>query len=356
MKNKLSSHIIEFHIAQSFPVSTLNRDDVGAPKTAVVGGVVRARVSSQAWKRQIRFAMQDLGAKLAYRSKKMDALLADKLKAHGVDDEKALKSATAIMSKIGDSTILFISDNELERLANRMIEVDLDAKKIKDAEFKKLFKNIEPSLDGLDIALFGRMVAKVNDLSVEGATSYNHPISTHIIENDIDFFTAVDDFKTDEETGSAHLGANEFNSATYYRYISINLGVLAETLFGDSEVDIDLINRAIDYFTKALFIAVPFARQNTLAAYCPWDFAKVYVRKGQNLQLSFDKPVTLEKGNSSGYSEPTIQRIKSELDLKSKISGSLFGEIASFEIGQDPNYNIDNLVEDLKATIGAING
>ncbi len=45
---------IEFHILQSFPVSCLNRDDVGAPKTARIGGVTRARVSSQCWKRQVR--------------------------------------------------------------------------------------------------------------------------------------------------------------------------------------------------------------------------------------------------------------------------------------------------------------
>ena len=43
---------IEYHILQSFPVTCLNRDDVGAPKTAVVGGVTRARVSSQCWKTQ----------------------------------------------------------------------------------------------------------------------------------------------------------------------------------------------------------------------------------------------------------------------------------------------------------------
>ena len=46
--------LIELHILQSFPVTCLNRDDVGAPKSAVFGGVERARVSSQSWKRAIR--------------------------------------------------------------------------------------------------------------------------------------------------------------------------------------------------------------------------------------------------------------------------------------------------------------
>ena len=46
--------VLELHILQSFPVTCLNRDDVGAPKSAVCGGVPRARVSSQSWKRAIR--------------------------------------------------------------------------------------------------------------------------------------------------------------------------------------------------------------------------------------------------------------------------------------------------------------
>ncbi|WP_227655814.1 type I-E CRISPR-associated protein Cas7/Cse4/CasC [Klebsiella pneumoniae] len=62
---------IEFHILQSFPVTCLNRDDVGAPKSAIVGGVSRARVSSQCWKRQVRLALPDFGIRLGVRSKKL---------------------------------------------------------------------------------------------------------------------------------------------------------------------------------------------------------------------------------------------------------------------------------------------
>src|SRR3990172_3261619 len=45
---------LELHIIQSVPVACLNRDDLNSPKTAVFGGVQRARVSSQSWKRAIR--------------------------------------------------------------------------------------------------------------------------------------------------------------------------------------------------------------------------------------------------------------------------------------------------------------
>lgn len=69
MTNPLTNARIEFHILQSFPVTCLNRDDVGAPKTAVVGGVTRARVSSQCWKRQVRLALPNFGIKIALRTK-----------------------------------------------------------------------------------------------------------------------------------------------------------------------------------------------------------------------------------------------------------------------------------------------
>ena len=45
---------IDIHVLQSVPPSNLNRDDTGSPKTATYGGVRRARVSSQAWKRATR--------------------------------------------------------------------------------------------------------------------------------------------------------------------------------------------------------------------------------------------------------------------------------------------------------------
>ena len=74
---------IEFHILQSFPVTCLNRDDVGAPKTAMVGGVQRARVSSQAWKRPVRMAMHELGGIYGTRTKFIGKLISDACIAKG---------------------------------------------------------------------------------------------------------------------------------------------------------------------------------------------------------------------------------------------------------------------------------
>ena len=84
IQNPYQNLNVEFHILQSFPVSCLNRDDVGAPKTAVVGGTTRSRVSSQCWKRQVRLAMRDFGANLGTRTKLISALIANECKAKGL--------------------------------------------------------------------------------------------------------------------------------------------------------------------------------------------------------------------------------------------------------------------------------
>ena len=44
------SQFIQLHLLTSYPPSNLNRDDLGRPKTAKMGGFERLRVSSQSLK------------------------------------------------------------------------------------------------------------------------------------------------------------------------------------------------------------------------------------------------------------------------------------------------------------------
>ncbi len=91
MTNHFKNTRIEFHILQSFPVTCLNRDDVGAPKSAMIGGVPRARVSSQCWKRQVRLQLAELGVTTGSRTKLISALVSDECKKFGATDEQAKK-------------------------------------------------------------------------------------------------------------------------------------------------------------------------------------------------------------------------------------------------------------------------
>ncbi len=83
---------IEFHILQSFPVSCLNRDDLNSPKTCTVGGVSRARVSSQCWKRAVRLQLHDMGICLGIRTKKMAQVLSQEIQSRGVDQKLGFNS------------------------------------------------------------------------------------------------------------------------------------------------------------------------------------------------------------------------------------------------------------------------
>jgi CRISPR system Cascade subunit CasC len=332
--NPFQGQIIEFHILQSFPVTCLNRDDVGSPKSAVVGGVARARVSSQCWKRFVRLAMHDFGIKLAIRSKKIADHVSRACVALGANEEQANACGQAVAASFSKDTLHFFSEGEAHAFADFAQEQGFDSTKIKDKDIQKLAKKVlNPAIDGLDIALFGRMVAQAAELNIEAASSFSHAISTHKVSSEVEFFTALDDLQT--EQGSAHMGSLEFNSATYYRYISLNLGQLYDSLAGQG------MAQAIDAFTKALFVAVPSARQNSMAGYCPWDFAKVFVRKGQRLQVPFETAVKAKEG---GFLQPSIQALSDYLSKKEKLAGSLFGKKAEFTFGDDENFSIDDLV------------
>ena len=341
MINAYTNTRIEFHILQSFPVTCLNRDDVGAPKTAVVGGVTRARVSSQCWKRQVRLAMPGFGVKLATRTKQAQTLFAAACASEGASAEAAQTCGQKMAELLADDTLLFISETEAADFAAFAKEQGFDASKLKDKELAKIAKKaLTPAADALDIALFGRMVAKAAEMNVEAAASFAHAISTHKVSNEVEFFTALDDLA--EEPGSAHMGSLEFNSATYYRYVSLDLGQLAQTLGADD------LKQAIAAFTQALFVAVPSARQTSQSGASPWEFARVLVRKGQRLQVPFEQPV---KAKGEGFLAPSIAELKSYLDRKEKLAGSLFGKQGSYEWGKDENYSIDKLIADLQSHV-----
>ena len=193
------------------------------------------------------------------------------------------------------------------------------------------------------------MVAKAPELNIEAASAFSHAISTHKVNSDLDFFTALDDFNVDTQEGSAHMGSAEFNSATYYRYVCLDLGQLAETLGIENRQSPEM-QKAIEAFVKALYLAVPEARQNTFSGQCGWDYAKVFVRKGQPLQFSCDEPVRYDTKKGGGYLQPSIDALNSFLTSKIRMSGSLFGKIEEYELSAQQG-SIDELIQVLKKSV-----
>lgn len=322
--------LIELHILQSFPVSCLNRDDVGAPKTATFGGVTRARISSQCLKRAIREQAQDMSPTLfaGSRSRLIITPLADAMKKHGVGGAEA----TEIAKQIGDylatidkaaekkgepkvKTLMFLSPAEVDAVAEAIAGIVKKSPKAKDLEkaVAKACKSVGLK-DAADIAIFGRMVASDHSLTLEGAGLFSHALSTHKAENDIDFFSAVDDLQPQEEAGAGMTGTLEFTSAVYYRYVGLNLGLLwdKDHLEAFSAED---GHKVVDAFIRASILAVPGARKNSMNAHTLPGYVLGLVKdKGQPLQLvnAFESPVRAKEG-LMGTSIETLKRHHEQL-------------------------------------------
>jgi CRISPR system Cascade subunit CasC len=317
--------VIELHILQSFPVSCLNRDEVGAPKTAVFGGATRARISSQCLKRAIRLQAKEMCPEFfkGERSKLIVLPIAKAAERHGVTHEKAEEVARKFCDELAAfdegafkkkgvlkvKTLMFLSPAEREEIAKELaalLKESKDAKalekKIKSAAGKVQEAKLK---DAADIAIFGRMVAADHSLTLEGAAMFSHALSTHRAENDIDFYTAVDDLQAEDPTieeeeraGSGMMGTLEFTSAVYYRYIGLNLGMLwdKDHLEAFSAED---RRRVVGAFVRAAILAVPGARKNSMNADTLPGYVLGLVKdRGQPLQLinAFEKPVVSRNG------------------------------------------------------------
>ena len=118
-----------------------------------------------------------------------------------------------------------------------------EAKKAaKGAVPAEISKALQKVLDGgkaSDLALFGRMLADLPDKNRDASSQVAHAISTHKVGMEFDFFTAVDDLKPEETSGSDHLGTVEFNSACFYRYLNVDVNELRKNLQGDEDYESD---------------------------------------------------------------------------------------------------------------------
>lgn len=347
--------LLELHILQSFPVTCLNRDDVGAPKSATFGGTPRARVSSQCWKRAIREEAQNTDGNLfaANRTRYIVAQLESALKNEGCTEEHVEKYALILADAIGKAddkkvgavkTLLFFSPNEFEAIAEAFLSTadleGMDDKKLKKVAEKsrKAVKANDKVKDAADVAIFGRMVADDHSLMLEGAGMFSHALSTHKVSTEIDFFSAVDDVAPEDSEGAGHIGTLEFNSACYYRYIALNLDLLKEHLshFSDEE-----FSAVVDAFMRAALLSVPGARKNSMMGFNPPEYVLGTVREGQPISLAnaFENPV---RPQGKGFVEPSIEALNAKFEWMENTYG--ISPVAALRI---PQVGINDFCEGL---------
>lgn len=306
---------LDVHVIQTVPPANLNRDDAGSPKQAVYGGVRRARVSSQAWKRATRkeFTRMLPRGLLGTRTKRTVDLLAQRLREKAPWlGENALTVAAEALAPLGikggrkgqdTAYLLFVGHRQLDELASVVTarisqELDLsDADVVKQCLEGLPVEDVFGTGHPVDVALFGRMVADRTNLNVDAAAQVAHAVSTHPVEVEFDYFTAVDDEAPKDEPGAGMIGTVEFNSATLYRFATLGVHQLLDNLDGD----VDTTLAATKAFLRAFVLSMPTGHQTTFAHHTVPEFAGVVVRDHQpvNLVSAFEEPVMRAGGRAS---------------------------------------------------------
>lgn len=317
---------LDIHALHTLPYSNVNRDNLGAPKTCFYGGTERIRVSSQAWKRVIRLAIEADLDQPTERTRRIASLVRDVLTERGWDPDDARRAGRAVIYAYGaepaadddDTDTLLWTPPAIEPLA-AVAEKHRDAVaalplptvdgkgKHKNPPAKDVAQVVAPMADEVKailnrtsptIALLGRMLADRPDHTIYGLTQVAHAFTVHEAAPEFDYFTAVDDRAAN--TGAGHVNTAQFSTGTFYRYSSINVTELAHTI-GKKDA-----HAVVTAWARRFITTTPSGKQTTTAARTVADFTHISARQApMSYAPAFEQPVE----SAGGYLEPGVKAL-----------------------------------------------
>ncbi|MBL4826993.1 MAG: type I-E CRISPR-associated protein Cas7/Cse4/CasC [Spongiibacteraceae bacterium] len=316
------SRFIQLHLLTSFPPSNLNRDDLGRPKTAKMGGVDRLRVSSQSLKRTWRTSdlfKDALAGHIGTRTKKLGVECYDKLVKNNVSEKNALEWAKDIAMQFGAlkkdkdeplneleiEQLVHISPAEQAAIDTLVAELAVQQRAPEKEELTLLRKDDQ----AVDVAMFGRMLASKPAFNVEAACQVAHAISVHPVVIEDDYFTAVDDLNDNSlDAGAAHIGETGFAAGLFYSYICINKELLIDNLGGDQA----LAKKALLALTETAIKVAPKGKQNSFGsrAYASYVMAEVGDQQPRSLSVAFLKPI--DQRSSDDFAADAIAALEKQ--------------------------------------------
>jgi CRISPR system Cascade subunit CasC len=303
---------IEWHSIQTFPPSNLNRDDSHLPKDCYFGGTRRARISSQALKRAIRlhpaFAAHT-GVANAQRTRWLAAPLQAGLVQGGLPVGQAAELAAAFVAALlgklekpaegltppRSKVLFYVSPAEVDSMLATLLAHHAQQTPADMAQ--GFVQQFSQRTSAPDMALFGRMLANQPALRMEAACQVAHAISTHAVNLELDFFSAVDDLAPGGPPNAGMLGMVAFNAATYYRYAALDWGQLHANLNQETS----LARNSVAGFLAASARAIPGGKQHSFAAQTPPALVMVVLRAdGQawSLANAFERAISPTPGES----------------------------------------------------------
>ncbi|MFI9780495.1 type I-E CRISPR-associated protein Cas7/Cse4/CasC [Streptomyces sp. NPDC051956] len=324
---------LDLHILQAVPAANLNRDEFQDPKSITYGNAERTFVSSQAWKRPIRLAVEDELGEYAARTRTLAHVLADRLKDTDWPDTLAdFAAAQVVLSAKKDGlkhepdfrtkAMLYLPQAVLDDLAalcqdNRAELEEALATHTAEAadDSKKKRKEPAPVLNSKQVAhhltrrtasinLFGRMLAELSDGHVEAAVQMAPAFTVHRSAPQPDYFTAVEDWPQPGDRGGAHLETAFLTAGVFYRFTTINITELLNNLTRDAHPD--TARDLIELFTWHFIMAMPGSRKTATAPHTIPDLVHYTVRDARSISYSaaFEQPVQAD--TRGGHLAPAL--------------------------------------------------
>jgi CRISPR system Cascade subunit CasC len=360
---------LQIHTLTSYPGTLLNRDDAGFAKRLPFGGKTRTRISSQCLKYHWRNfegenALYNMDVPESFRSRRtFNQLIVDPLVDEGYPAPFVRCATLALqerllnggkLNKTNAKTILDPDEDDdphemletnqvtifgepevryLRQLASEKIEElrdeyprfwqqdapdfgdDLDeiANHLRDfskGDLKKNLKGLEMAA-GLDAAMFGRMATSDVLARGDAAVHVAHAFTTHAEETESDYFSAVDELKSQEgegELGSGHINSSELTSGLFYGYLVIDVPLLVSNLTGASrdewlEADRDLPAEVVERMIHLVTTVSPGAKLGSTAPYSHAQclFVEAGTSQPRTLANAFQEPASREHVLESSY-------------------------------------------------------
>lgn len=359
----MSSLVIDVHALQDVPPSCLNRDDGGTPKTCQYGGVMRMRVSSQAWKKAMRdyavahYQKDDYGI----RTKNVVDVIAgyvmkDPRWEGNADGARQLVRKAILESGAGLDfekpkgkkeesdklqALFFIGHDQAKAFADDVLRPDEDF--VDTSRKNALYHDLDGG-KSIDIASFGRMLASNPSLNVEGAISVQHAIGVSPVQIEYDYYIGTDDRSLEDHSGAEMLGDIQFDSGVVYRYASINMTTLTGNLDGDTET----VRKAVEQMLSAFAYSIPSGKQHSFAGETLPDTLVIEIHDGRQRSLvsAFEDPVDPDGGIMSGARD-RLNRYLERIDGMYGFDGvRLYSTMGDDPVpGGERVANVDDLID-----------
>ena len=338
------NRFLQLHLLTFFPPANLNRDDTGRPKTAVVGGTTRLRLSSQSLKRAWRTSdvfQHALAGHMGQRTQRLGEEVQEHLLERQVPPDRARSIAREVAGVFGKpKDEKDANPTRIEQLA--FIAPEERAAALALAERAAGGEKIEAKKAGIlrttdtaaDIALFGRMLAEDPAYNREAAAQVAHAITTHRVTVEDDYYTAVDDLKRPaEDSGAGFLGEAAFGSGVFYLYLCVDRALLVKNLGGDTAAQA-LAATALGALVEAAATAAPSGKQNSFAAHgrAQYVLAERGDAQPRTLAGAFSKAVT-----GSDHVEDSVRALAEFRSALDAAYGPAATEHAVMHVGQDGN-------------------